>query len=67
MCKSGLRRYECEFYTVMVPTRHCLFCEHNTDVFWDYTNGPYLFLCDVGGDTRKGDKGECLRFKEEQA
>lgn len=63
-CQSGLRRYECEFYTVMVPPRHCLFCKHNTDVFWDYTNGPYIFICDVSEDTGKGDRGKCPHFIE---
>lgn len=25
----------------------CVFCEHCTDVFWDYTNGPYMLFCDL--------------------
>lgn len=23
----------------------CLFCKHCEDVFWDYTNGPYMMIC----------------------
>ena len=26
----------------------CLFCKHCTDIFYDYTNGPYMFFCDLG-------------------
>ena len=63
-CQGGLRKYECEFYTTMVPPRHCLFCKHNTDVIWDYTNGPYMFVCDVAESTEKGDRGECPHFSE---
>lgn len=22
----------------------CLFCKHCTDIFYDYTNGPYMFF-----------------------
>lgn len=28
------------------PTTHCVFCKHCKDLFWDYTNGPYMFMCD---------------------
>lgn len=28
------------------PTTHCAFCKHCGDLFWDYTNGPYMFMCD---------------------
>ena len=60
-----LRRYECEFYSVDAHPRSCLFCAHCTDVFWDYTNGPYMFFCDADGDTESGMSGECDSFIEE--
>lgn len=41
----------------------CVFCEH-CDVFWDYTNGPYLFLCDADCNTEHGLSGQCEIFKE---
>ena len=49
----NLRRfdYESEFgnpITVLMPKHHCLFCQHCTDWFYDYTNGPYAFICDLG-------------------
>ena len=61
-----MKLYECEFYSVMAHERSCLFCGHCTDVFWDYANGPYMFLCDAGGDADAAQRGECQRFVEEQ-
>lgn len=29
--------------TVPMPDKHCVFCSHCSDVFYDYSNGPYLF------------------------
>lgn len=31
----------------MLPENSCAFCEHCTDVFYDYTNGPYAFKCEL--------------------
>lgn len=28
--------------------KSCLFCKHLTDIFYDYTNGPYMFICELG-------------------
>lgn len=61
---SGMRKYECEHYSVMAPPKCCLFCDHCTDVFYDF-DGPYMFLCDVDADTSKGAAGKCERFEEE--
>ena len=62
---AELRKYECEYYTVMAPPTCCLFCDHCTDVFWDFSVGPYMFLCDLGMNTGKGARGECAGFKED--
>lgn len=43
--------------------KDCIFCDHCTDVWWDYTHGPYMFFCE------KHDKcihGNCPDFKEEE-
>lgn len=40
---------------------HCVFCEHCTNLFWDYTNGPYMFLCELECDGYK----TCGKFEEE--
>ena len=46
------------------PEHSCLFCEHMTDVFWDYSNGPYRFYCELDKDTGKGACGVCEFYKE---
>lgn len=30
--------------------RSCFFCKHCTDIFYDYTHGPYMFYCELGLD-----------------
>ena len=44
----------------------CFFCKNLTDVIWDYTNGPYLFICEkVDGDgIDLGLEGKCPHFEE---
>ena len=36
------------------PRKCCLICKHCTDIFWDYTHGPYMLFCEKacngGGD-----------------
>ncbi len=29
----------------------CVFCEHCTDIWWDYTNLIYMIHCEDGHDT----------------
>lgn len=38
------------------PKGGCIFCKHCTDFFWDFTNGPYMFLCSLDQDTEKAHK-----------
>ena len=26
--------------------KNCLICKHCTDIFWDYTHGPYMTFCE---------------------
>ena len=26
--------------------KNCLICKHCTDIFWDYTRGPYMVVCE---------------------
>lgn len=30
-----------------IDTASCLLCKHCTDVFYDYSNGPYMTMCDL--------------------
>lgn len=45
--------------------KSCLFCKHNTDIFYDYTHGPYMFICDIDGDIEKSFKGKCKKFESD--
>lgn len=49
----------------------CFFCKHCTDIYWDYTNGPYMCCCDiverrlandVNGFNPKGDPDEKIDY-----
>lgn len=62
---SDKREYKCGPLTVIAPSRACLFCDRCSDVFWDYTHGPYMFFCDAGMDTSVGAEGRCEGFVEE--
>ena len=44
----------------------CLFCEKCTDVFCDYTNGPYMMVCRDDRETIAGMNGLCSWFKGEE-
>lgn len=60
----GMREYRCEWYRLKAPPTCCLFCDHCTDVLWDYWHGPYMFFCEIDGDTDRGCLGQCDRFAE---
>lgn len=39
----------------------CVFCDHCTDVFWDYTHLIYMIICD---DNHDPNNRPCKYFKE---
>lgn len=41
---------------------NCVFCKHCTDMFWDYTHGPYMIFCEKDCLT---EKLTCQYFEEE--
>lgn len=48
--------FECEngtVYGIPYDTKCCLICKHCTDIWYDYTNGPYMFSCELNEDTRE--------------
>ena len=47
---NAFKEYRCDHYRCFAPEKHCLFCANCTGVFWDYTNGPYMFICEYGGN-----------------
>lgn len=42
--------------------KDCVFCDHCTDIFWDYTNLIYAIRCEEEHDTNVR---PCRYFKEE--
>lgn len=46
---------------VSLPDNSCAFCRHCTDLFYDYTNGPYLFICDKDNNSNAG---TCSEFDD---
>ena len=62
-----MKEYKCEYYKVMAHERSCFFCRKCTDIWWDYTNGPYMFFCEDGIDPgEKEFAGECDGFEGEE-
>ena len=41
--------------------KDCIFCAHCTDICWDYSNGIYMIICDIGEEPFKDN---CIYFKE---
>ncbi len=61
-----MRKFKCaDGYTYLCPDKCCLFCSHCPDIFWDYTHGIYMTLCDIDEDIVMGSKGKCDSFVEE--
>lgn len=50
-----------------LPDKHCAFCDHCTDVYWDYTNGVYMVCCDKNCKATEilNYNGQCISFVEE--
>lgn len=59
VCENGIV-YKCH-------PKCCLFCQHCADVFYDYTNGPYMTLCELNLDEDTGREGNCARFLDVDA
>lgn len=53
--------------TYVLPERVCLFCDHCTDIFWDYSHGIYMVICEL--DRPEHEFGNypcvCKHFKED--
>ena len=47
--------------TFPMPNKHCVFCSHCSDVFYDYSHGPYMCLCTKDNDTSMG---HCTDFDD---
>ena len=57
-----MKPFECDNGRVYnLPEKHCAFCQNCTNIFYD-SNGPYLFICDIGGDGYK----TCGKFEPDE-
>ncbi len=48
MSEVERKLFECENNRVYsFPVNHCVFCKHCDDIIYDYSNGPYMFFCEL--------------------
>lgn len=74
MNEEFTRVFHGDGYSVKARPNSCFFCKHLTDIVWDYTNGPYMFFCDIHHMTEEsevdpieiGMRGKCVDFTEEE-
>lgn len=60
-----MKEFKCaNGYTYIVKDTSCLVCDHCTDIFYDYTNGPYMVVCGIH-DIPITD-GSCKDYKQEK-
>ena len=60
-----MAEYKCENgITYEVKEDSCYICDHCTDIWWDYTHGPYMSLCKLEIDRLQDEK--CKFFKPEE-
>ena len=48
--EENARRYNGLCWTLIAHKNSCCFCKNLSDLFYDFTHGPYLFFCDKGID-----------------
>lgn len=65
--------FECEngtVYAIPYNKKCCLICKHCTDIWYDYTNGPYMFDCGIDSEyanemsNQAGDNCKCFVLDE---
>lgn len=60
-----MREFKCENgKTYEVPDKCCLTCKHCTDIWYDYTNGPYATFCSKGW--LPASDGQCTKWEDDQ-
>lgn len=69
--KDFTKVYECDEYKCDAHPRGCLFCKHSTDICWDFTNGPYMVICELQKENDQdmptsGCIGECEYFEDKE-
>lgn len=65
MNDSDMKVFKGECYKVKAHKHSCFFCSHCTDIFYDYTHGPYLLICDINSTIENALKGQCDKFEDD--
>lgn len=62
-----VKLFKCENgHLYRFPEKSCVFCEHCSDIFYDYSHGPYMLICDLGINTDNGNlSAKCMKFRED--
>lgn len=64
--KCGFKPFKCaNGIAYYAKEKSCLFCKNCSDIFYDYSNGPYMFICREDRETTEGMAGTCKWFKGE--
>ena len=59
-------------YAVYAHPRSCFFCKYCSDMYFDYQNGPYMYICayptkaDMEDHSIEGMNGKCKFFEEDE-
>lgn len=53
-----------DLFVMCENDKDCVFCDHCTDIFWDFSNGIYGIVC---GLEKEQVDGKCDCFIEEQS
>lgn len=59
-----MKTYNCGLFKYTLPDHACVFCKHCTDVFYDYSGGIYMLICDKENDVDGNISGKCREFEE---
>lgn len=52
-----------DLFVMCENDKDCVFCDHCTDIFWDFSNGIYGIVCEL---EKEQVDGKCEFFVEEQ-
>lgn len=60
------RKYKLEddLFVMCENDKDCVFCDHCTDIFWDFSNRIYGICCELN---KEQNDGNCDCFIEEQS
>lgn len=63
-----IKIYRCENgHLYKFPQQSCFFCSHCTDIFYDYSHGPYMVFCELNNPNRENGNfdSKCLDYEDD--